>query len=83
MPNKIQDIIDKFKEEFFVKDGTIPTKTYVKVEQLIKSSLTSLLDSLEKEVKYKEYDKHNPWCECLEDENMPCDCGVSHHNVLL
>lgn len=29
-----------------------------------------------------EYSKHNKWCECLEDENMPCDCGVSHHNVL-
>jgi len=47
----IKDIIDKFQTEFFVKDGTIPTETYVRVEAFLKDSLTSMLDGIEKNVK--------------------------------
>ena len=50
----IQTIIDKFKIEIFVKDGTIPTETYVKVEQFLKDSLTSMLDGIEKELPKEE-----------------------------
>ena len=49
----IQTIIDKFQTEFFIKDGTIPVETYVKAEQFLKDSLTSMLDGIEKSITEK------------------------------
>ena len=50
MPNNIQTIIDKFREE--VSNGGM---TFKVVEQFLKDSLISMLDGIEKEAKDLDY----------------------------
>jgi len=58
---------------------------YNKNEKFVREILTDLRKKdMEELIKMlPKYSKHSDYCEFLEDNNMPCDCGVAQYNLAL
>lgn len=86
MPLTIKNVIEKYDDIFGEKHHKICTgkncECHKEVKQFLQNELTLMLDDILIELP-KIAQQHNPWCEVLEDKNMPCDCGVSHHNAMI
>jgi hypothetical protein len=81
----IKEIVKEFEEKFEYPnfgENTGDGDCFEVMKQFLCSSLTSLLEGIEKQV-VAHLSSHNEGCECLEDFNMPCDCGVAEYNTAI
>ena len=74
--SEVTDIL----ERVYVIDGNFRPK-----EEILKEAESSLRQAICNELlgeMPEKYD-HEEWCESLDDENMPCDCGKVNADAML
>jgi len=80
MPQPTTNNLEGWGEELDSFDSICPVcKSGIKqfISDLRKHDMEELIKMLPEKI------DHDDSCECLEDVNMPCDCGTNHHNYLI
>ena len=79
MLTKFKERVIKKLDHYFSSGMSSEYGDYVPLDE-VKTLIFSIIEEVEGAI--GTYLDHNEFCECLEDENMPCDCGISNCNII-